>query len=447
MGIKDELLSQLPKLALMAMAGKTGGLPAVSAFMGGQRQGELQHQQLARQAMLDQRQADSDARAAEWQQSQMADRTADNARLLQQDEVAKFQHALTLMQNAQAGIVETASDPTQAENAMMQQAATIAQGFGLAPDRLTGMVSSIAPKFAARQKREAQAIYDRAAKRFNPKGENPEWETSITLQTGEQFGDVTPAQLRSLFDAPAVDQAGAPALPPKAQRALQLVDLGGKKVAIDPTQLEHGDTFTETPAASRGGAPDQEPLTAIMGPDGVPVLVPRSQAVGKRPASTREQGRPVMSSDANRIIDLDTSLNDLAVMEKEISVPGGTGLAAKAGAALWSPITEFTGVGSEAKQRQATIDRVKQVIGKALEGGVLRKEDEYKYVKILPTILDPPEVAAKKIAGLRQAITQRRVTTLEGLSDAGFDTSKFGVSATPAPARSDPDSDPLGLFK
>src|SRR3990167_6338144 len=64
MGIKDELLSQLPKLALMAMAGKAGGLPAVSAFMGGQRQGEFQQGQLQRQAMLDQRLLDSDGRAA-----------------------------------------------------------------------------------------------------------------------------------------------------------------------------------------------------------------------------------------------------------------------------------------------------------------------------------------------------------------------------------------------
>ena len=41
--------------------------------------------------------------------------------------------------------------------------------------------------------------------------------------------------------------------------------------------------------------------------------------------------------------------------------------------------------------------RVKQVIGKSLEGGVLRREDEYKYVKILPTIQDPPDVAKAKI--------------------------------------------------
>ena len=37
---------------------------------------------------------------------------------------------------------------------------------------------------------------------------------------------------------------------------------------------------------------------------------------------------------------------------------------------------------SEARQAQADIDRVRQRVGKALEGGVLRKEDEEKYKKI-----------------------------------------------------------------
>ena len=443
MGIKDELLSQLPKLALMAMAGKAGGLPAVSAFMGGQRQGEFQQGQLQRQAMLDQRMLDSDARAAEMQQAQMANMETDNARLLQQDEMLKFQRAVQLMQAAQAQEAEYADDPIQADASVQAQAEAAAQAYGVPQERLSPFIQSTAPMISARKKKQAQALYERAEKRFNPKGENPEWESSITLQTGEQFGDVTPAQLRELFEAAAVDQIGVPALPPKARRALQMVDLGGKKMAIDPTQLEHGDTFTETPAASSGNTTK---FWVIR--NNKPIRITEAEyQPGDQPANTREQGRPVMSSDANRIIDLDASLNDLAILEQEISVPGGTGLAAKAGAALWSPITEYTGVGSEAKQRQATIDRVKQVIGKALEGGVLRKEDEYKYVKILPTIIDPPEVAAKKVGGLRAAIRQRRVATLEGLADAGFDTSKFSDAPASAPASADPDADPAGLFK
>ena len=47
---------------------------------------------------------------------------------------------------------------------------------------------------------------------------------------------------------------------------------------------------------------------------------------------------------------------------------------------------------------------IKQVIGKALEGGVLRKEDEEKYNEILPTITDTAEVAIRKM----QMLNNRR---------------------------------------
>lgn len=56
------------------------------------------------------------------------------------------------------------------------------------------------------------------------------------------------------------------------------------------------------------------------------------------------------------------------------------------------------------KTQQASIDRIRQIVGKALEGGVLRKEDEEKYKKILPTMQDQPEVYRAKVAQLRQMI-------------------------------------------
>lgn len=52
---------------------------------------------------------------------------------------------------------------------------------------------------------------------------------------------------------------------------------------------------------------------------------------------------------------------------------------------------------SDARKAQADIDRVKQRVGKALEGGVLRKEDEEKYKKILATLNDTPETAIYKV--------------------------------------------------
>jgi len=150
---------------------------------------------------------------------------------------------------------------------------------------------------------------------------------------------------------------------------------------------------------------------------------------GWRSGQSREQGRPVTSGDAGRIADLDTSLNDLNVLTN--TVTGSTGTSAKIGASLPNWVTELTGRGISAKQKQAAIDRVKQVIGKALEGGVLRKEDEAKYEKILPTIYDAPEVVKSKLHGLQSALTLRRETQLEALADAGYDVSRFTERGAP----------------
>lgn len=182
-----------------------------------------------------------------------------------------------------------------------------------------------------------------------------------------------------------------------------------------------------------GRAPESataEPLVAVMGPNGEPVLVKRSAAEGQRPASTREQGRPVTSGDAGRLAELDTSLSDLDVLAKTL---GTTGAASKVGASMPNWVTEATGWGADAKSRQGTIDRVKQVIGKALEGGVLRKEDEIKYEKILPTIGDPPAVAKTKLEGLAVALKKRKQTTMDALADAGYDTSRFASRDNAAP--------------
>lgn len=62
---------------------------------------------------------------------------------------------------------------------------------------------------------------------------------------------------------------------------------------------------------------------------------------------------------------------------------------------------------TDAQTLQANIARVKQVIGKALEGGVLRKEDEIKYAKILPTLNDTDAVAQNKIQAIADDLDRK----------------------------------------
>lgn len=146
---------------------------------------------------------------------------------------------------------------------------------------------------------------------------------------------------------------------------------------------------------------------------------------GSKPANTREQGRPVTSGDAKRLSGFASSLADLSGLDAAISANGSTGYKAAAGAALPNFVTEITGWGTSAKQKQAMIDRVRQVIGKALEEGVLRKEDETKYKKILPTISDPNDLVVSKLRDLNTALTRDYELSLEAMEDAGYDTSRF----------------------
>ena len=72
---------------------------------------------------------------------------------------------------------------------------------------------------------------------------------------------------------------------------------------------------------------------------------------------------------------------------------------------------------SPARKLQADVDRVRQTVGKALEGGVLRKEDEEKYKKILSTLTDTPDTAVYKIDALVSSI-QRDIETFKSLQQS-----------------------------
>lgn len=178
-------------------------------------------------------------------------------------------------------------------------------------------------------------------------------------------------------------------------------------------------------------------------------LAAAAQRETERHNRMTEGGRNLPHTAALGIADLDASLDDLVTLRNSL---GTTGTKSKVGADAPNWITDLTGWGlsEDAKSRQAVIDRVRQVIGKALEGGVLRKEDEEKYKKILPTMGDPPAVAKSKLDGLEKAIIERRETQLDALRDANYNVERFN-RAPPAPGAQDPAAggkggkDPLGI--
>jgi hypothetical protein len=156
----------------------------------------------------------------------------------------------------------------------------------------------------------------------------------------------------------------------------------------------------------------------------------RLRAAGQ---AQKAQGRPLLASQAQRFGEIDFGLRQAYDLSKQLEGKGAPGLASQVGAAVGGYVpglTEYTGWGESALDRQATIDLTKQIIGKGLEGGVLRKEDEIKYAKILPKISDPPAVAKSKLDGLVKALEAKREEDIEAAKEAGYDVSR--ITAPPS---------------
>jgi hypothetical protein len=69
-----------------------------------------------------------------------------------------------------------------------------------------------------------------------------------------------------------------------------------------------------------------------------------------------------------------------------------------------------------------------QEIGKYLEGGVLRKEDEAKYQKMLPQLGDTSEVAKNKAAMVQKMLFDKFMSDYTAFKESGFDTRAFDSS-------------------
>lgn len=87
---------------------------------------------------------------------------------------------------------------------------------------------------------------------------------------------------------------------------------------------------------------------------------------------------------------------------------------------------------TDAQTFQSQMKLTAQVIGKALEGGVLRKEDEAKYEKILPQIGDTPDVARKKIGNVKALLKQKYSTMKTNYEGASPDSLNTGMGVDSA---------------
>jgi len=99
------------------------------------------------------------------------------------------------------------------------------------------------------------------------------------------------------------------------------------------------------------------------------------------------------------------------------------------------PVTGLSALNpySDAKKAQAVIELVKQRVGKALEGGVLRAEDTAKYKKILSEITDTPSTAFFKVDNLIENVSRDLDNYVSVQGAGGRNISGVKSDTTPFP--------------
>lgn len=221
-----------------------------------------------------------------------------------------------------------------------------------------------------------------------------------------------------------------------AAQGLEGEDRARKARIEDREDNQNFQLYLDSRRASRDGEGRKPPFQWVNR-GGKPVYT-NEVLPGDTPQNSREQGRPVLSSDANRITDIDAALADLADLEKNLP-KGSTGLLPSLAAQVpqWAAgVVESSSGGLlpavAAQKRQAVIDRVRQIVGKGMEGGVLRKEDEAKYKNIIPGLETADDQIVTMLTGLRGSLSGRRQQQLENLGAAGYDVSRFSSATGPA---------------
>jgi len=150
-------------------------------------------------------------------------------------------------------------------------------------------------------------------------------------------------------------------------------------------------------------------------------ISPNTAAVGERAT----KARPMNDSTVIRLGELQAGIHGLDKLASDLGVEGGTGFVAGMKARIPRGISQMTGVGVAEQTRKSKIDLVRQTVGKALEGGVLRKEDEAKYAYILPTMDDDPQLAANKTRQVMERLQEDYGIYLDSLEDTGRDVSRL----------------------
>lgn len=138
-------------------------------------------------------------------------------------------------------------------------------------------------------------------------------------------------------------------------------------------------------------------------------------------------GKQLLSSQVKSITEFDTALSNVRSLEATLDEYTDVGGPFSGRIGALPGLESFSETAARQRELQAVNDRVKQFIGKAMEGGVLRKEDEAKYERILPTIKDTDRTRKFKIQEIKREIEYNKQSILQNLMLSGYDVSGYDM--------------------
>lgn len=143
---------------------------------------------------------------------------------------------------------------------------------------------------------------------------------------------------------------------------------------------------------------------------------------GKEEAAQRQKGKQLSPKEVGDVNAFRDTVGALSELKEMVSKNDD----------LFGPVSGVIASNNPWNERaqliQSKIDKVRQNVGKLLEGGVLRKEDEAKYRKILSVMSDTPEVALGKIELLLSDMGRDYSNYRSGLVGSGYDLTAFPAS-------------------
>ena len=212
---------------------------------------------------------------------------------------------------------------------------------------------------------------------------------------------------------------GGPTPPAVGSEAAYIVG----KYGPNPTPEQQLQGRAEFAASGRAPAAPGKPGTRLIAekqPDGSVVHrivadVPGRVGVSAAPAKVAE-GKQLAPSTLDGFKDAQAAIEGLREIRTMLTEEPEQ----------FGPVTGRLGAkypGSRAQEIQGRIDKIRQRVGRALEGGVLRKEDEEKYKLILATIADMPNVGLDKVEGLLSDFQRDLKISLGLFEQSGYDVS------------------------